>query len=174
MLLITKFIDMYTKDNLMNALSNEFRIIKHLAEKIPADTEGYKPTEKQRTTLELLQYLTMIFVSCAKYIKDGDMAVFKEESEKSMNVTIANFAESMDAQESKIKEIVDSFTDEELEEKINMFNQGEKTKMVYLTESFLKFSSAYKMQLFLYIKASGNTSLGTSNVWAGMDMPVKE
>lgn len=165
---------MYTKENLMNALSNEFRIIKHLAEKIPADTERYKPTEKQRTTLELLQYLSMIFVSCAKYIKDADMGIFKEESEKSVNVTIANFAESMDAQEAEVKEIMNQFTDEDLETMFDMFKQGEKTKMVWLVESFLRFSAAYKMQLFLYIKSSGNTSLGTSNVWGGMDMPASQ
>ena len=54
---------MYTKENLIASVENEFRIIKHLAEKIPADTEGYKPTEGQRTTLELLQYLSTIVVN---------------------------------------------------------------------------------------------------------------
>lgn len=172
--LVIKFIDMYTKENLMDALSNEFRIIKHLAEKIPADTEGYKPTEKQRTTLELLQYLTMIFISCAKYIKDGDMGVFKEESEKSAHVTLANFKDSMDAQEAQVKEVMNQLTDEDLETMFDMFRQGEKTKMVWLVESFLRFSAAYKMQLFLYIKSSGNTSLGTSNVWGGVDTPATQ
>jgi hypothetical protein len=28
---------------------------------------------------------------------------------------------------------------------------------------------AYRMQLFLYLKACGREELGTMNVWAGMD-----
>ncbi len=118
---------MYTKEQLIAAMRNEFRIIKHLAEKIPADTEGYKPTEKQRTTLELLQYLSIIFVA---------------------------------------------FTDEELAVVINLYGMGDKPKATYLVECLLKWAAAYKMQLFLYIKSSGNSSIGTSNLWGGMDMPA--
>lgn len=163
---------MYTKEQLMEAISNEIRIIKHLAEKIPADTEGYKPTENQRTTLELLQYLSMIFATATKAIISNDMSLFKTATEQATHTTLANFAAVMDEQDAAFRAALSACTDEQLAEKMNLFNQGEKPKGVYLTESLLKWTAAYKMQLFLYIKSSGNTSLSTPNLWAGMDMPA--
>ena len=38
-----------------------------------------------------------------------------------------------------------------------------------LVDGPLKWLLAYKMQLFLYVKASGATGIGTSNVWGGRD-----
>jgi hypothetical protein len=63
------------------------------------------------------------------------------------------------------------FDSEKLNEVMNVFMMGDKTKGVYLVETILKWIVAYKMQLFLHIKASGNTLVGTSNVWGGMDVP---
>lgn len=162
---------MYTKQNLIDAVSNEFRILKHLAEKIPADTEGYKPTEGQRTTLELIQYLSYVFVATTKVILTNDMSIYMPLHEKSKETTIANFASILDQEEVEFKKVLENVTDEDLSVVINLYNQGEKTKGVYLVESMLKWLGAYKMQLFLYIKSSGNTSIGTSNLWGGMDMP---
>lgn len=162
---------MYTKQNLIDAVSNEFRILKHLAEKIPADTEGYKPTEGQRTTLELIQYLSYVFVATTKVILTNDMSIYMPLHEKSKETTIANFASILDQEEVEFKKVLENVTDEDLSVVINLYNQGEKTKGVYLVESMLKWLGAYKMQLFLYIKSSGNTSIGTSNLWGGIDMP---
>ncbi|MDQ5889640.1 MAG: hypothetical protein QG570_232 [Patescibacteria group bacterium] len=162
---------MYTKEQLIVSIQNEFRIIKHLADKIPVDTEGYKPTEGQRTTLELLQYLSIIFVAATTAVQKNDTSVFALFTERSKQVTLSNFAEMMDMQEAELVVLIASFTDADLETVINLYNQGEKTKGVYLVESLLKWSAAYKTQLFLYIKSSGNSSIGTSNLWGGIDMP---
>jgi hypothetical protein len=162
---------MYTKQQLTHAIQNEFRIIKHLAEKVPTDTEGYKPSEGQRSTLELLQYLSMVFVATTKAIKLNDTSVFADYAQGSLATTLSNFASVMDSQESELLNILESFDEQELDTIINMYNQGEKTKGAYLVESLLKWSSAYKMQLFLYIKASGNSGINTANLWGGIDMP---
>lgn len=164
---------MYTKENLIDSVSNEFRIIKHLVEKIPADTEGYKPTEGQRTTLELLQYLSSVFVNGTHVIYEGTTDAYKTAPLNGTETTIANFAEKMDEQLVLWKEMMEKFDDAELAKSINIYMMGDKTKGVYLVENLLKWLAAYKMQLFLYIKSSGNSALGTSNLWGGMDMPVK-
>lgn len=161
---------MYTKQNLIDSVANEFRILKHLTEKIPAGTEGYKPTEGQRTTLELLQYLSHIFVSATQTILAGAYDPSAPRADTS-GVTIANFPEMLDAQFAEFSALMEKFDDAELEKVINIYGMGEKTKGVYLVENLLKWLGAYKTQLFLYIKASGNTSLGTSNLWGGVDMP---
>lgn len=162
---------MYTKQNLIDSVANEFRIIKHLAEKIPVDTEGYKPTEGQRTTLELLQYLSTIFGMATKVILAGTTDAYKTLPNLAHETTMENFAQKMDAQLADIKATMELFREEDLETVVNLYMMGDKTKGVYLVENLTKWLGAYKTQLFLYIKSSGNTSLGTSNLWGGMDMP---
>jgi hypothetical protein len=163
----------YTKENLIHSITNEFRIIKHLAEKIPADTEGYKPTEGQRTTLELLQYLSTVFVNGTHVIYEGVTEAYKTAPLHGADTTVENFSEKMDAQLVLWKEMMEKFDDTELEKVINVYMMGDMTKGRYLVENLLKWAAAYKTQLFLYIKASGNSALGTSNLWGGMDMPTQ-
>jgi hypothetical protein len=43
-----------------------------------------------------------------------------------------------------------------------------------LVETTLKWLTAYRMQLFLYAKASGNEKIGTANNWAGVDYEEAE
>lgn len=167
------FLYMYSKQQLIDSIANEFRIIKHLAEKIPADTEGYKPTEGQRTTRELLQYLSAIFANATHVIYEGAAEAYATAPLKSEETTLENFAQKMDEQLAVWKALMDQFDDAQLDTVINLYGMGEKTKAVYLVENLLKWAAAYKMQLFLYVKASGNTSIGTSNLWGGMDMPVR-
>jgi hypothetical protein len=38
----------------------------------------------------------------------------------------------------------------------------------------MKWAVAYKMQLFLYIKANGNHDINTSNLWRGVDPAPKQ
>ena len=163
----------YTKEHLLSSLENEFRIIKHLAEKIPADTEGYKPTENQRTTLELLQYLSAIFANATHVIFEGSTDAYKTAPLKSDDTTLQNFAAKMDEQLAVWKDMMAKFDETQMNTVINIYGMGEKAKGVYLVENLLKWAAAYKMQLFLYIKASGNTALGTSNLWGGIDMPAQ-
>jgi len=164
---------MYTKQELTAAIQNEFRIIKHLATKVPQETEGYKPTEGQRTTLELVQYLSYIFAGVAKAIEKNDNTVYGPYVERAQTTTLENFAERMDEQENDLVATINGLTDEDLATIINLYNQGDKTKAAYLVQCLLGWSAAYKMQLFLYIKASGNSALNTANLWGGIDMPVK-
>lgn len=164
---------MYTKEELTAAIKNEFRIIKHLATKIPADTEGYKPTENQRTTLELLQYLSYIFIGVTKTIAHNDSSVYGPYVERSQTTTVENFIERMEEQETELVQTIDSFSEADLQTIINLYNQGDKTKAAYLVQCLLGWSAAYKTQLFLYIKASGNSALNTANLWGGIDMPAK-
>lgn len=160
---------MYTKQNLIDSIANEFRILKHLAEKIPADIEGYKPTEGQRTILELLQYLSVMGTAMMRAVLENDTTLFAGYMEISKGTTRENFIEKINTEESEMKEFFVKFTDEEFETVITRFGTT-KSKALFLLD-LLKMLAAYKMQLFLYIKASGNTSLGTSNLWGGMDMP---
>jgi hypothetical protein len=133
----------------------------------------YKPTEKQRTTLELLQYISIAVPAAVKLVYTSDMKVFDPFVVRSKTVTAENFIEMLDMGEKEAMEGIDKFTSDDLSQVVNIFQMGEMSKGVYLVETAVKWLSAYKMQLFLYAKASGNSDIGTSNLWGGMDMPAK-
>ena len=48
---------MISRQQFLDSVSREINIIKHLYTKIPAGTLDFRPSEKQRSTMELLRYL---------------------------------------------------------------------------------------------------------------------
>ena len=49
-----------TKDELIASLQHEVRILVHLAGKVDKSKLDYRPTPKQRSTLELLRYMAIM------------------------------------------------------------------------------------------------------------------
>src|SRR6185503_21117451 len=48
------------------------------------------------------------------------------------------------------------------------------TRGAFIVTFVLGACAAYRMQLFLYLKASGREELGTMNLWVGNDAPAAE
>ena len=161
---------MISKEQFWASISDEVRIMKHLAIKIPEGQHHHKPTEKQRTTLELLQFVSYFGSGCMQAFLTGDTSGFAKLHEDSKSVTVANFGEAMDREEARMKELFAKFTPEELKTVITMWGRTQ-SKDLYLL-NLLKMLTGYKMQIFLYAKQSGAHHIGTPNVWAGMDMPA--
>src|SRR5262252_1803980 len=62
---------MLSKAEIITALQNEVRIVLHLASKIDREKLDYRPTPKQRSTLELMRYLSMMGPTLVRYMKSG-------------------------------------------------------------------------------------------------------
>ena len=60
-----------TKEELIASLQNEVRILLHLASKIDRNKLDYRPTPKQRSTMELLQYLVVMGPMLIRAVKAG-------------------------------------------------------------------------------------------------------
>src|SRR5258705_9417210 len=60
-----------TKDELIGCLKHEVRILVHLASKVDQSKLDYRPTPKQRSTLELLQYMAIMGPTQVAVIKNG-------------------------------------------------------------------------------------------------------
>ncbi len=162
---------MYTIENLKASITHEINVIKHLFSKIPEGQMGYKPTEKQRTMLELLKYLSGLTPATIAMVYTAEPKAFMDiQKVATETVTPENFIEKLESGVKDAMTMLDKFTDEDLNTVVNIFAMGDKTKGVYLVDTIGKWLAAYKLQLFLYIKSSGNTSIGTSNVWGGYDM----
>ncbi len=163
---------MITKEQYLQSLLKEIDIIKHLAEKIDRAKLEYRPTEKQRSTLELLQYIGQMVTTAVNGYIAGDQQVYIDGMKAKDSVTFENFISKMDEQAEFAKEKMGALTEEDMMKESTIFGNSRSLAMHLL--QVLKSVTAYKMQLFLYIKASGNSSIGTSNLWGGHDMPAKE
>lgn len=161
---------MITKQEYIASLTKEFNIICHLASKIKDTDLDYKPTDAQRTTMELLRYLSYVFIATVKVLENGDQGIYMELSKKADDLKLEDFIESMQNQLKDVTEIVNNFSDEQLNESVDLW--GVQSRAMHLLNSPLKWATAYKIQLFLYMKANGHAKLNTMNLWAGMD-PVE-
>ena len=60
-----------TKSELIASLQNEVRILLHLSSKIDRTMLDYRPRPKQRSTIELLRYLSLMGPMLVKFAKAG-------------------------------------------------------------------------------------------------------
>jgi hypothetical protein len=162
---------MYTKDQIWSSFAKEINLIKHIAERLPEGSEHHKPTEQQRTTLELLHYLSGMGAGILGSVVLGDAGAFAEYLKKTEGVTRETFADMMDMQATDMKAIFDEINQEQMNEEVELWGGWRQSRALFILD-LLKMMTAYKMQLFLYAKAAGNSTIGTSNLWAGMDMPT--
>lgn len=159
-----------TKQELVASLENEVRILLHLASKIDRAKLDYRPGDGQRSTLELLRYLSVMGPELIVYIKDGKFdpaawqAALDAAGKRDFDQTLA----AIGKHPARYAELIGGFTDEELRGEIEMFYR--KASRGYLIVNMVLCGcAAYRAQLFLYLKACGRTELGTVNLWLGAD-----
>ena len=163
-----------TKNELIAALQNEVRILLHLASKIDARSVDYRPTPKQRSTLELLRYLSLMGPGLIAAIKTGGFdpaawtAASTEAAGRDLEQTLAVIASHKDAYAA----LLGDMTDADFRTEIDLFG-NKAPKGVLILNLVLSGCAAYRTQIFLYLKACGREELGTSNLWGGMDAPAK-
>ena len=163
---------MLTKEQFLQSVREEIRIMKHLATKVKPGTHDWRPTPPQRSTLELLQYLTYCgTIGIQHAITDSwDHAQGLDAASKS--VTPETFAAAMDAQMAHIESLLRPLSDDALLHQDTSMPWGPTTKLGQgLIDMGLKPLVAYRMQLFLYAKQSGNPDIGPANCWVGVDGP---
>ena len=162
-----------SKSELVSSLQNEVRILLHLAGKIDRTKLDYRPTPKQRSTIELLKYLSMMGPTMVQYVTadtpDATLwatAVQAAEA-RDFDQTLAVIAGHGDLYASLLGEMSDA----DFREEIEMFG-NKTTRGAFLVNLVLCGCAAYRTQLFVYLKACGREELSTLNLWAGIDAPV--
>ena len=162
-----------TKPELVASLQNELRILLHLAGKIDPAALDYRPTPKQRSTIELLRYLTMMGPALVRAAKAGtfDQAGWTAAEQAAASQTFGEAVAAIAAQADAYAALLADVSDADLRAEIDMW--GEKTSRgAFLVNMVLCGCAAYRTQLFLYLKACGREELSTWNLWAGVDAPA--
>ena len=162
-----------TKPELIGSLQNEVRILLHLASKIDRAKLDYRPTPKQRSTIELLQYLSIMGPSLVGVAKVGvfDPAAWtvveKSAAARDFDQTLAAIAAHTDT----YAKLLGAMSDADFRTEIEIFG-SKSTRGAFIVNFVLCGCAAYRTQLFVYLKACGREELSTMNLWAGVDPPV--
>jgi hypothetical protein len=163
-----------TKSELIGSLQNEVRILLHLASKVEPTMVDYRPTPKQRSTLELLKYLSIMGPGLVQAAKSGGfdrelwVKAQAEAEARDFNQTVAAIA----AQSDTYASLISSMSEADLRLEMDGFDGRKTTRGAFMVNLVLSGHAAYRTQLFLYLKACGRDELSTYNLWAGVDPPA--
>lgn len=163
-----------TKAELIASLQNEVRILLHLSGKVERDMLDHRPTPKQRSTLELLRYLTMMGPALVEVARSGafDPAAWTAGEKAVSSLDFDQAVARIAAQREVYARLLDDMSDADFRAEIEPF--GEKTSRgSFIVNNVLSGCAAYRTQLFLYLKACGREELSTMNLWAGVDAPAE-
>lgn len=162
-----------TKSELAALLQNEVRILLHLIGKIDRSAIDYRPTPKQRSTLDLLRYLSIMGPTLVRMANNqADFGTWKAENEaasaRNFDQTVAKIAEQKQTYET----LLAGMSDETLRSEIDNFDGSKTSRGVFIVKYVVQGHAAYRTQLFLYLKSCGCEELNTRNLWGGVDAPT--
>lgn len=160
-----------TKSELIAALQNEVRILLHLASKVDRSKLDYRPTPNQRSTVELVKYLSMMGPTIVRYIlaDPPEMDIWTKAEEVSKAADFDQAVAAIAAHRDLYATLLGDVSDAALRAEVTDFEGNKTSRGAFIVSLVLCGSAAYRTQLFLYLKASGREELNSSNLWAGVD-----
>ena len=160
---------MITKQQLAASFRTETDLIKHLGTKITGERLEWKPTPGQRSLDDLMRYVTVMAEIPAYFAAHGEWGPHDEYNERGLSVTLDNFAERMDEQCDRVTAWM---LESDFEKQTTTPWGSPTTTAEFWLNMVGKCFTAYRMQLFLYLKQSGRSELGSANLWIGVDQPA--
>ncbi len=159
------------KDDLHESIQLELHILGHLFAEIPKDNllaMDYRPSPGQRSLIELLRYLSYVGIGGCLAAVEGGFEGFSRVAARAEDMPAEEFPAALARQKDEIAELFAGLTDEDLANRRgkNPFGQ-EMSLYKALLELPYRWLVAYRMQLFLYVKANG-ADLWTPDCWYGI------
>ncbi|MBP7779133.1 MAG: hypothetical protein KA371_18600 [Acidobacteria bacterium] len=158
-----------TKPELITMLQQDVRIFLHLTGKIEPGMLDYRPTPGQRSTLELVKYHSMMGPALVEAVAAGtfDEAAWTAAEQVGAARTFDEALAAIAGHADFYATAIERLSDDDLRAEIDIF--GKAPRGVQLVTWVLNGCVAYRMQLFLYLKACGLSGLNTMNLWGGVD-----
>ena len=162
-----------TKEELIASLQNEVRILLHLAGKIDRNKLDYRPTPKQRSTMELLQYLVVMGPMLIRAIKPAHLTARHGAPLSPKPMPRISIRYSQLLKESRyVRRAARWIFGGRLSGRDRSVRRRKIEPGLRAGEHGDRGHAAYRTQLFLYLKACGRDELNTMNLWAGVDAPM--
>ena len=162
------------KQELLSTLQKEARILVHLAEKLNGSMVDYRPTPKQRSALELLQYMSIMGPQLIQAAKSGAfdgptwMAAKTAAEARDFDQTLAVLRQQGD----EYAKLLGDMSDADLRAEMTGFDGSKISKGAFIVNLVVSGHAAYRTQLFCYLKSCGREELSTYNLWQGVDAPA--
>jgi hypothetical protein len=166
-----------TKEELISSLQNEVRVMVHLAGKVDRSKLDYRPTPKQRSTLELLQYMAVMGPTQLAVIEGGVFdrpalgAAWGPADKAAKAMDFDQAVAAIEKQSDDFARVLGRWSDAEYRAEVDMFGT-KSSRGAMVVNLVLCGYAVYKSQLFGYLKACGREELNTMNLWAGVDGPM--
>jgi hypothetical protein len=166
-----------SKEELIATLKNEVRILVHLAGKVDKSKLDYRPTSKQRSTLELLQYMAIMCPTQLAVIKGSVLnratlgAAWGPAETAAKAMSFDQAVAAIQKQSDDCALTLSAWTDADFRGDIDVFG-NKVTRGSQLVNMVLGPFAAYRTQLFCYLKSCGREELNTMNLWGGTDGPM--
>ena len=160
---------MLTKTDFLSALKRETKILCHLSAQLEPRHLDFRFTPPQRSTLELLQYLTINAQAGVGYYMTGSWDHWDALEAGAKQIDLASFPAALKAQERAVARLLAPVGDRAwTTRKVKAMN-GKGTLVLgeALFSTTLTMCIGYRMQLFLQAKAAGLAGLASSDLWFG-------
>ena len=159
-----------TRSELIDSLKNEVRILLHLCSKVDRSSLDYRPTPKQRSTLELVRYLSIMGPALFDVASTGtfDPAAWTKVEDAAAGRSFDEALATIAAQADLYERLVNAMSDADMRTEIGPFGDPS-SRGAFIVNQVLAGCAAYRTQLFLYLKACGREELSTMNLWGGVD-----
>lgn len=156
------------RDEILDLMLRECDICVHLYGKIPPGGMEFRLSPPQRSTAELLRYLTYIGVAAVNCFVTGSWDPYSVFEKAAETLDPKDFPAAMERQKAGLRAQFAELTEADLTRKRFAMPWGVELALGPAIVS-LAYASlvAYRMQLFLQAKAAGNAALGTADCWQG-------
>ncbi len=161
---------MLTKPEFLAALKRETKILSHLAGQLEPKHLDFRLTSAQRSTRELLQYLTINAQASTTYYLSGTWDHWDALAAGATAIDLATFSGALKSQERAVVRLLAPISDKAWRTRMVKPMSGKGSKLaldVALFETTLSMCIGYRMQLFLQAKAAGLAQLASKDLWAG-------
>jgi len=159
------------KEDIHESIELELHILGHLFSKIPAaslEALEYRPSPGQRSLLELLRYLSYAGIGGCLAAIEGGFDGFRRVAARAEEMPAEEFPAALARQKQEIAELFAGLTEDDLVNRVSKNPFGQEMSLAKcLLELPYRWLVAYRMQLFLYLKANG-VDLWTPDCWYGV------
>ncbi len=168
-----------SKAELIASLQNEVRLVVrlvvHLVNKAAPAHFDYRPSASQRSTLELIRYISMMGPTIIRWslANTSDFEIWTRAEAASKERSFEQAKDAIAAQRAEYADLLTELTDADFRAEVTDFDSNKTSRGAFLTNLVLGGCVAYRMQLFLYLKASSAPAINSANLWSGMDMPTQ-
>jgi hypothetical protein len=158
------------KEQLLHSIIKEMKVCRRLSTKIPAGQLDFRPKENVRSTLELLQYLSWCSTGMLRYWQQSAESDFRTYFggliAETKTLSGDQFLAKMDEQIATLQKMFEALSEEDLNTREVTLPWGDKLPLGQaLVETSLKWTTAYKLQLFFYLRLCSDQKLGTPDAW---------